>query len=45
MISARGEGILSWMEDDNFVVEEDGSGSYQEVILLLFLVKMEVLTC
>jgi len=30
MISARGEGILSWMEDDNFVVEEDGSGSYQE---------------
>ncbi|CAE6221387.1 unnamed protein product [Arabidopsis arenosa] len=30
MISARGEGILSWMEDDNFVVEEDGSASYQE---------------
>ena len=29
MISARGEGILSWMEDDNFVVveEEDGSAS------------------
>ncbi|KAG2262039.1 hypothetical protein Bca52824_069118 [Brassica carinata] len=26
MMSARGEGILSWMEDDNFiVVEEDGS--------------------
>ncbi|KAG7536514.1 hypothetical protein ISN44_As13g004580 [Arabidopsis suecica] len=30
MISARGEGILSWMEDDNFIVEEDGSASYQE---------------
>ncbi|XP_010445873.2 PREDICTED: uncharacterized protein LOC104728610 [Camelina sativa] len=30
MISARREGILSWMEDDNFVVEEDGSASYQE---------------
>ncbi|VVB07146.1 unnamed protein product [Arabis nemorensis] len=30
MISARGEGILSWMEDDNFVVEEDGSASNHE---------------
>ncbi|CAA7017478.1 unnamed protein product [Microthlaspi erraticum] len=30
MISARGEGIVSWMEDDNFVVEEDGSASYHE---------------
>ncbi|EFH39866.1 predicted protein [Arabidopsis lyrata subsp. lyrata] len=30
MISARREGILSWMEDDNFVVDEDGSASYQE---------------
>ncbi|EOA14728.1 hypothetical protein CARUB_v10028019mg [Capsella rubella] len=30
MISARGEGIVSWMEDDNFVVEEDESPSYQE---------------
>ncbi|XP_010481773.1 PREDICTED: uncharacterized protein LOC104760528 [Camelina sativa] len=30
MISARREGILSWMEDDNFVVEADGSASYQE---------------
>uniref|UniRef100_A0A1J3CP12 Uncharacterized protein n=1 Tax=Noccaea caerulescens TaxID=107243 RepID=A0A1J3CP12_NOCCA len=30
MISARGEGIVSWMKDDNFVVEEDGSASYHE---------------
>ncbi|KAL1199615.1 Protein ECERIFERUM 16 [Cardamine amara subsp. amara] len=30
MISVRGEGIVSWMEDDNFIVEEDGSASYQE---------------
>ncbi|XP_018478699.1 protein ECERIFERUM 16 [Raphanus sativus] len=32
MISARGEGIVSWMEDDNFVVgeEEDGSASHHE---------------
>ncbi|KAG2276775.1 hypothetical protein Bca52824_059330 [Brassica carinata] len=30
MISARGEGVLSWMEDDNFVVEEDGSASNHE---------------
>ncbi|KAF8104435.1 hypothetical protein N665_0172s0065 [Sinapis alba] len=31
MISARGESILSWMEDDNFVVvEEDGSASNHE---------------
>lgn len=34
MISARGEGILSWMEDDNFVVEEDGTASNHEVIRL-----------
>lgn len=35
MISARGEGIVSWMEDDNFVVgeeEEDGSASHHEVV-------------
>ncbi|XP_018510589.1 uncharacterized protein LOC103839198 isoform X3 [Brassica rapa] len=31
MISARGEGVLSWMDDDNFVVEEDGSASNHEV--------------
>ncbi|CAN8247894.1 unnamed protein product [Cochlearia groenlandica] len=31
MISARGEGIISWMEDDNFVVEEDGSASNHEL--------------
>ncbi|CAN6971796.1 unnamed protein product [Brassica rapa subsp. trilocularis] len=30
MISARGEGLLSWMEDDNFIVEEDGSVSHNE---------------
>ncbi|KAJ0252603.1 Phosphorelay protein [Hirschfeldia incana] len=30
MISARGEGMLSWMEDDNFIVEEDGTASYNE---------------
>ncbi|CAH2046512.1 unnamed protein product [Thlaspi arvense] len=30
MISARGESMLSWMEDDNFIVEEEGSASYHE---------------
>ncbi|ESQ44588.1 hypothetical protein EUTSA_v10003234mg [Eutrema salsugineum] len=34
MISARGEGILSWMEDDNFIVEEDGSASNHEFLSL-----------
>lgn len=33
MISARGEGLLSWMEDDNFIVEEDGSVSHNEVVV------------
>lgn len=27
--------MLSWMEDDNFVVEEDGSDSYNEVVIRL----------
>ncbi|KAL0737097.1 hypothetical protein Bca4012_013307 [Brassica carinata] len=41
MMSARGEGILSWMEDDNFVVvEEDGSA---EVVVFFFLAKIIVL--
>lgn len=31
MLSVRGEGILSWVGDDNFVVEEDKTTAFQEV--------------
>lgn len=40
MISARGEGVLSWMDDDNFVVEEDGSASNHEVVVNKTLVSL-----
>lgn len=35
MLSVRGEGILSWVGDDNFVVE-DKTTAFQEVTYFYF---------
>lgn len=33
MIFVRGEGVFLWMDDDNFVVEEDGLVLNYEVVV------------
>ena len=36
MLSVRGEGILSWIGDDNFVVE-DKTAATHEVVYFIYL--------
>ncbi|XP_010522583.1 PREDICTED: uncharacterized protein LOC104801157 [Tarenaya hassleriana] len=37
MLSAKGEGILSWIEDDNFIVEDGSASSHEPAFLSLNL--------
>ena len=40
MLAVRGEGILSWVGDDNFVVEEKTGGNQEVIYSLSELVLM-----
>lgn len=43
MLAVRGEGTLSWVGDENFVVQDDNTSANQEVIHSLFLTSVDMI--